>query len=201
MCLYLSDLPLRLSGPNQMVGNINPPPSSSHSSPGVIMSSPEHQRSRTSLHACVCARLFGDWSVIWAARCCTLCVAIHRRRLQMNASIHKYSLSISCSPRLLVVVFSSPLQKKRGKKAIKAGQKRARMQVVYLEKEKKSKRKRCGSVTVCGVVILQQGATLSLFEHSRMNEISSERLSQPLSVGYIFMISLLVYWKYLYFHS
>lgn len=129
------------------------------------MSSPEHQRSRTSLHACVCARLFGDWSVIWAAWCCALCAAIHRRRLQMNASIHKYSLSISCSPRRLVVVFSSPLQKKKKKKQLKQDKNELECKWFTWEKKKKSKRKQCGSVSVCGVVILQQGSTLSLFEH------------------------------------
>lgn len=104
----------------------------------------------------VCARwVFGDCVVIWAALCCILCGTIHGQCLQMNASIHKCSLSISCSPWCLVVVFSCSLRGE--KKAIKMGQKHAGTQVVYLENKKRNKRKWC----------LQ--STHSLFEQSQPN--------------------------------
>lgn len=105
--------------------------------------SSEHQWSEGSacLYVCVCARVLGDCLVIWAARRWVLCSAIHGRCLQMNASIHNYSLSISCSPHRLVVVFSSFAAKgEKKEKAIKAGQKQARRtQVMYLEEKKNSK--------------------------------------------------------------
>lgn len=62
----------------------------------------------------------------------------------MNASIHNYSFSISCSPGCLVVVFSSSLLGE--KKAIKTGQKQdGRTQEEYLQKEGK-KREHEGSL-------------------------------------------------------
>lgn len=76
----------------------------------------------------------------------------------MNASIHNYSLSICCSPRCLVVVFYFffSAKKKEKEKAIKAGQKQARAQTVYLEKEKKESAWECvwGSDSSVGVHIV-----------------------------------------------
>lgn len=63
---------------------------------------------------CVYLCVFGDWSVMWASRRWVLCAAIHRR-LQMNASIHNYSLSISCSPRHSLLLSSLRLCKKKKK--------------------------------------------------------------------------------------
>lgn len=82
--------------------------------------------------------------------------AIHGRCLQLNASIHNYSLSISCSPRCLVVVFSSfSLQKKN---AIKDGQKQAGAQTLYLEMEEKKKEQlRNKWKRKCSSPILQHG--------------------------------------------
>lgn len=77
----------------------------------------------------------------------------------MNASIHKYSLSISCS---LVVAFSSSLKKK---KAIKAGQKQARTQVVHLEYKERA----TGRGVESGIF-----SSHSLFAHSHVAETSSE---------------------------
>lgn len=113
---------------------------------------------RASVHSLRAWWVFGDCVAIWAALCRILCGTIHGPRLQMNASIHKYSLSISRSPWCLVVVFSCSLRGE--KKAIKIGQKQAGTLVVYLENKKRNNRKWC-----------LQGAR-SLLEQSQPNFIS-----------------------------
>lgn len=155
-----------------------------------LRSSSEHQWSEGSV--CVCMCVFGDWLVIWAAWRWVLCGgAIHGRRLQMNASIHNYSLSICCSPRRLVVVFCFFFS---AKKAIKAGQKQARAKAVYLGKKHGKVRRSVGVAAIrqSGLTISQfyvWEKLLDLFEHSCMNAISTKRLKQGLR--YIFEIFLL----------
>lgn len=133
---------------------------------------------------CVYLCVFGDWLVIWAARRCVLCGAIHGRRLQMNASIHNYSLSISCSPLCLVVVFSSSLQEKRKKKQLKQDKNKLEHKQCTWKKTAREGVWEC----VCGAVILQSGFilhTISIWTF--MHEcISSKRLTRLLNVGYIF---------------
>lgn len=118
----------------------------------------------------------------------------------MNASIHNYSLSISRSPRRLVVVFSSPLQEK---KAIKAGQKQARTEAVYLGK-KTHTQKGVGCREWVGV-ILQTEFTLSLsfsvekpagfiwtFMHE-CNVLQETHTSTPFSIYILIFLSVCVY--------
>lgn len=75
----------------------------------VIISPLSSSDLRASVHSVRAWWVFGDYVAIWASLCRILCGTIHGQRLQMNASIHKYSLSISRSPWCLVV-FSCSLR-------------------------------------------------------------------------------------------
>lgn len=141
---------------------------------------------------CVCL-VTGCWSEQPGA---AHCGAIHGRRLQMNASIHNYSLSISRSPRRLVVVFSSSLQKKKQLKLDK--NKLEHKQCTWKKKTKTAREGVCecvwGSDSSVGLhtthylCFMLEKILLDLLEHSRMNAISSKKLTQLLNVGYIFLI-------------
>lgn len=152
--------------------------------------SSEHQWSEGSacLYVCVCARVLGDCLVIWAARRWVLCSAIHGRCLQMNASIHNYSLSISCSPHRLVVVFSSfaAKGKKKKKKQLKQDKNKLEEHKWCTWKRKKTaKAGGVGSVWEVGgwffsrdshytlSLFYSQGKLVDLFEHLCMNSVPS----------------------------
>lgn len=155
---------LGMYGTNKTVSFLRPPPPRLVSSPSLLpplsaemwlRSSSEHQWSKSFCVHSVCACwVFGDCVVIWAALCRILCGTIHGQRLQMNASIHKYSLSISRSPRCLVVVFSCSL---RGEKRQLKWDKNKLEHKCFTWKIKRNNRKRC----------LQ--STHSLCEQSRLN--------------------------------
>lgn len=101
---------------------------------------------------------------------------------------------LAAAPAALLLSFLLLCKKK--KNAIKAGQKQAGTQAVYLEKEEKNSKGRGVRVCVWGgdssvglhtthyLCFMLEKILLDLLEHSRMNAISSKKLTQLLNVRY-----------------
>lgn len=183
MCVWvtLSDLPPGLYGPNQMVGNINftilsppPPPLSSYYPPAPssplplssprspemwLRSSSEHHWTE-GLSVCVVCLVTAWWSEQLST---AYCVA------QFMDDVSRWMLPFTNTASPLAAALAAlllPFLLLWGKKkAIKAGQKQARTQVVHLE----NKERATGRGVESGIF-----SSHSLFAHSHVAETSSE---------------------------
>lgn len=110
---------------------------------------------------------------------------------------HLLQPSLPCCCLLLLLLLC---KKKKKKKQLKQDKNKLEHKQCTWKKKKKNSKGRCVGVCVGRWFFSRGSHYLSfipekslpdLFEHSRMNAISSKRLTQGLSVGYIFLIFLL----------